>query len=165
MLPAGSAPPAGVFPSKDGDSVAQPISLREWFLEFYDATRRTRADLIQFIANPGEIVFVPSGTWHCVINLDESFAVTQNYVSETTLSRTMSFLENKTDQISGIVEARRSTFAAEFLKSLPSMYKEALKASGDSSSWRKSVAASQTKSHGNDPKAGFSFAFQFQQDE
>ena len=34
----------------------------------------------EHIQQPGEIVFLPSGWWHCIINASETIAVTQNYI-------------------------------------------------------------------------------------
>ncbi|KAH9258184.1 hypothetical protein BASA81_003768 [Batrachochytrium salamandrivorans] len=131
LLPPGQAPPVGVFPSPDGGSVAQPVSLTEWFLECYRETKIQRGkDMIEFIADVGDLVFVPSGWWHCVLNLDESFAITQNYVAKTNLGRALRFFDDKPDQISGLRRCgagdfstdRRSTFCAEFKALLPSDY-------------------------------------------
>ena len=47
-------------------------------------------------------MFVPHGYWHMVVNLDESIALTHNYVSTSNLSDCLRFLRDKTDQISGV---------------------------------------------------------------
>ena len=177
MLPPWGAPPPGVFPSPDGGSVAQPVSLVEWFMEFYKITRKTRdRDLIEFIADVGDLVFVPSGWWHAVLNIDESFAVTQNYVSTSNLPRAMRFFEQKTDQISGLsrrggqcdVDDRRKTFAKEFREAIPKKFADMCNvdiASDNSTSafvaWSALVPKQQKMDECTQPSAGSGFAFSF----
>jgi hypothetical protein len=45
------------------------------------------------ICDPGDVLFVPSGWWHCALNLEETVAVTQNFCSPRTLPRVLRFLD------------------------------------------------------------------------
>lgn len=73
--------PPGVHPSPDGAEVACPVSIIEWFMNFYGATKTWKRKPIECICKAGEVIFVPNGWWHLVINLEESIAITQNYAS------------------------------------------------------------------------------------
>ena len=115
MFPPHVVPP-GVHPSSDGADVATPVSIVEWFLNFYSFARDLNP--IECIVQPGEIIFVPQGWWHLVLNLETGIAVTQNYVSESSLSVCLDFLRNKPDQISGIESDRRPRFYDEFVSCL-----------------------------------------------
>lgn len=112
LLPPG-CPPPGVHPSRDGAEVSQPVSLIEWFFNFYSDLRRLvdtspAWDLKECTCGPGDAVFVPCGWWHCVLNLDDdTIAVTQNYASETHVHSIRRFLREKKDQVSG-TKARES---------------------------------------------------------
>ena len=82
LFPPGQVPP-GVHPSPDGADVATPVSITEWFMNFYDQTQRGGAPRpIEGICKAGEVLFVPHGWWHLVLNLEEAVAVTQNFVSQ-----------------------------------------------------------------------------------
>jgi ribosomal protein L16 Arg81 hydroxylase len=80
MLPP-DVPPPGVFPSEDGSEVTSPVSIFEWFTNYYDQLQDWSVKAHECVVHPGEVIFVPSGWWHIVLNLDECFAITQNYVS------------------------------------------------------------------------------------
>ncbi|CAO1633558.1 unnamed protein product [Parajaminaea phylloscopi] len=115
MLPP-DCPPPGVYVSPDGAEVTAPLSLIEWVSDFYAETKRLHGPpkrgrngpasggdgrLLEGICGPGETVYVPSGWWHLVVNLDESVALTQNLVSLAELPRVLHFMKVKHDQISG----------------------------------------------------------------
>eukprot|EP00871_Galdieria_phlegrea_P002182 jgi/Galph1/2965/GphlegSOOS_G1616.1 len=95
-----SCPPPGVFPNEDYSQVVSPIFLLEWFTSFYEEARK-RKEMMECVVEAGEMIFIPRGWWHIVINLEESLAITENYVAESNLSSVLEFLEKKRDQVSG----------------------------------------------------------------
>ncbi|KAL7748991.1 hypothetical protein RI367_005640 [Sorochytrium milnesiophthora] len=106
MYPPSVTPP-GVFPSEDGSEVNTPLSLVDWWVNWLKDTKSVvkglpRTQWPQWgICKEGEVVFVPNGWWHTVINLEPSVAITQNYVSERNLANVLDFLYHKRNMISG----------------------------------------------------------------
>ncbi|RZC84200.1 hypothetical protein C5167_046984 [Papaver somniferum] len=98
--------PPGVHPSPDGAEVACPVSIIEWFMNFYRETKSWKRRPVECVCKAGEVIFVPNGWWHLVINLEESIAITQNYVSRSNLLNVLDFLKrpNASELVSGTTD-------------------------------------------------------------
>ncbi|WIA16758.1 hypothetical protein OEZ85_013410 [Tetradesmus obliquus] len=118
MFPPGTPPP-GVYPSPDGADVAAPISLFEWLLNFYEEARESKHPPLETITGPGELLYVPRGWWHMVLNLDEAVAVTQNFVSSVGLPAVLAFLKQGSEGlVSGCCLQDRSSLHDRFVAAL-----------------------------------------------
>lgn len=135
-----SCPPPGVVPSGDMTEVATPVSLTEWLLNFYDETvNKLKHQGYECVCEPGDLIFVPAGWWHSVINLEDSVALTQNYVSRSNLHEVLKFLRAMKSSISGInedldsmtpeaLQARRDTIGDQFAAAMRTQYPEVMEA-------------------------------------
>lgn len=112
MFPAtpGSPPPPGVYVSADQSEVTSPLSIPEWLLGFHAEARRTPG-CREGICGAGEVLHVPSGWWHLVVNIDASIALTQNFVPRAHLPDVLAFLRDKPDQVSGFHKDLRDPYA------------------------------------------------------
>ena len=119
LFPPGEAPP-GVIGTDDGSHVTCPISVVEWFETYYSLS--TQRHPYECVVEAGEMIFVPPGWWHIVLNITDSIAVTQNFVSDVSLPHVMAFLRDRPEQVSGW-EGNEDLYTA-MKKAVPSSYTE-----------------------------------------
>jgi oxalate decarboxylase/phosphoglucose isomerase-like protein (cupin superfamily) len=101
LFPPDTLPP-GVYANQDESEVTAPVSVMEWFHHYYAVARRMKQPPLECVCREGEIMFVPHGWWHCVINLEHTVAITQNYVSRRNLDAVLKFVRERPEQISGL---------------------------------------------------------------
>ena len=58
-----------------------------WFRDILPHVLLEVEGAIEFVQYPGETVFIASGWWHAVLNMDDTIAVTQNYVSSVNFDK------------------------------------------------------------------------------
>jgi len=95
---------------------------------------------LECTAVPGDVVFVPHGWWHMVVNLDEiNIAITHNYVSGSNLPSVLKFLDEKRGQISGCRDRAESikpeTLYEEFVKALERSHPDLVNQALDDPKW------------------------------
>lgn len=118
MLPPGMKPP-GVFVSDDESEVMSPVGLAEWVKNGFwndsiTISDEANVDTHDQNLGPGgfktclvgitfqnECMYVPSGWWHMVINLEDSVAFTANFVPPCKIVNVLNFMKFKPDQVSG----------------------------------------------------------------
>ena len=139
-------PIPGVRASPDMLDVATPVSIAEWFLTSYkdtlqqfggpisalshqenpssvslraDSNHKNQKKIVGYecICEAGEIIFVPHGWWHTVINLEDSVAITQNYVSRSNLKKVLLFLKYMPKAISGLDDERKKSLKKQQMRS------------------------------------------------
>lgn len=97
----------GIHISEDLSEVTAPLSLSEYLLTFHSFARNTLG-CIEAVCKEGEVLYVPAGWYHMVVNLDHGIAVTQNFVSEANIAGVLRFLRDRPDQVSGFKRTDKS---------------------------------------------------------
>ncbi|KAI2638124.1 hypothetical protein GGS21DRAFT_509870 [Xylaria nigripes] len=168
MFPPSSQVP-GVFVSEDSSEVTSPLSIAEWLLEFHAEARRSPG-CIEGVCKAGEILHVPSGWWHLVVNLEAGIALTQNFVPKSHLVDVLSFLKFKPDQVTGFdktIDSPLELFAERLEQVYPDLLVEAQdkldqRSQNKKRKWEEAVGV---KSGEEDGTGGFSFGFAEESEE
>lgn len=161
MFPPNSPPPPGIIVSDDGSEVTAPVSIAEYLLAFHELARATPG-CQEGICHAGEVLHVPSGCFHLVLNLEDSIALTQNFVSEKKLPDVLRFLRDTPDHVSGFrsdVADPYNLFVERLREKHPILLEQALSKLGARdapTTWEKVKQADENAAGGN---GGFSFGF------
>lgn len=103
-------PPPGVYVSEDQSEVTSPLSIAEWLFGFHAAARHSPG-CVEGICNAGEVLHVPSGWYHLVLNLEPSIAITQNFIPRKRVAAVLQFLRDQKQSISGFSDDVQDPYA------------------------------------------------------
>uniref|UniRef100_A0A7S3YW41 JmjC domain-containing protein n=1 Tax=Lotharella globosa TaxID=91324 RepID=A0A7S3YW41_9EUKA len=103
----------------DGDS--QPPAY--WWQDVYPKIKNhPKVTNIEVIQKPGEIMFVPAGWYHVVMNLETSIAVTQNFVLPSMLKNAAKTLLKENPKLSKVFLMRLMKLRPELVLALRSAW-------------------------------------------
>ncbi|KAK3713230.1 hypothetical protein LTR37_008663 [Vermiconidia calcicola] len=169
MFPSSSSlpPPPGVYVSEDQSEVTSPLSIAEWLLAFHAEARATPG-CKEGICGEGEVLHVPSGWYHLVLNLEPSIAITQNFVPRQRVGVVLQFLRDQKRSISGFsddVEDPYGLFVGKLRDAEPELLDEGFKQLERLSKSGKGKWETLTKGDDEAEEAAVGFSFGFGGDE
>lgn len=101
FFPPTVTPPGVVVSEVTGETVT-PISLAEWGMNFYEEACTTTG-FLEAETGRGDVMFVPRGWWHMVLNVDPlTIAVSHHFLSPSGLSNTLRLLRQAPEEVSGV---------------------------------------------------------------
>ncbi|EON64317.1 hypothetical protein W97_03548 [Coniosporium apollinis CBS 100218] len=153
----------GVFVSADGGEVTSPLSIAEYLLSFHALARRTPG-CREGVCWAGEVLHVPSGWFHLVLNLEESIALTGNFVPRARVADALGFLRDQGANVSGFRDDVKDPYGLLVEKlgeKYPAVLDEGLrelekKTKGKRGKWEELVKGDED---GDADDGGFSFGF------
>ncbi|KIX93563.1 uncharacterized protein Z520_10741 [Fonsecaea multimorphosa CBS 102226] len=161
MFPSSILPP-GVYMSQDQSEVTSPLSIAEWLLSYHAEARRT-SGCLEGICREGEVLHVPSGWWHLVVNLEPAIAITQNFVPRAHVRSAVRFLRDRADQVSGFSDKVTDPYNL-FMDRLKETDPD-LAATLDDARKRKWEEVVAGQDEADEERQGFSFGFSDELDE
>ncbi|KAK3329631.1 hypothetical protein B0H66DRAFT_527013 [Apodospora peruviana] len=162
----------GVYVSQDNSEVTSPLSIAEWLLEFHAEARQLR-ECKEGICRAGEILHVPSGWWHLVVNLEAGIALTQNFVPRSHIADVLSFLRDRPEQVTGFkrdISDPYNLFVDRLRAEDPGLLEDGIKQLAEKQApkkrrWDIVVGNASTEDQPVKKSGGFSFGFGFGGDD
>ncbi|CAN9342852.1 unnamed protein product [Alternaria alternata] len=164
MFPAGPGiePPPGVIVSDDQSEITSPLSIAEYMLTFHELARQTPG-CKEGICYAGEVLHVPSGWFHLVLNLEDSLALTQNFVPRKKLPDVLGFLRDQRGEVSGfkedVCDRAYELFVERLQEQHPDLLEEGLAELEKKGKKSRGKWEQLTKGDEEEPVGGFSFGF------